>query len=54
MTTKEQAAIEYLRNAGAVNEKKEDEHGKTRAGWWMDTVFLARNAVDAVRYLRGN
>jgi hypothetical protein len=50
MTTKEQkeqAAINNLREAGAVLEKKEDRYGTTRSGWWIDDVYLGRNARDA-------
>ena len=38
--TKSQA-IEKLLAQGATHEKKEDQFGDTKAGWWMDTVYLA-------------
>ena len=50
MTTKkqkEQAAIDNLREAGAVLEKKEDREGKTRSGWWIDDVYLGSDACHA-------
>ena len=53
MTTTEQAAIDNLREAGAVLEKKEDRDGKTRSGWWIDDVYLGRNAIDAWRAISG-
>jgi hypothetical protein len=47
-------AIDWLNEAGAVNEKKENSHGETLAGWWMDDVFLARDPKQAVREAKGN
>ena len=38
--TKEEA-IAKLTSAGASLEKREDRHGVTRSGWWMDDVWLA-------------
>ena len=37
----DEQAIEKLIEKGATHEKKEDAHGDTKSGWWMDTVFLA-------------
>lgn len=50
--TKEQAIAELIER-GATNEKKEDQHGETKTGWWMDTVFLAKNPIDALAALKG-
>jgi hypothetical protein len=33
--------IEKLLAKGAKHEKKEDQYGDTKSGWWMDTVYLA-------------
>lgn len=51
---KELAAINELTALGAVCEKREDTHGDTRSGWWLDGVFLAparelKAALEAVR-----
>jgi hypothetical protein len=34
-------AIRKLEAAGATRAKTEDGSGKTRAGWWLDGVYLA-------------
>ncbi len=48
-------AIEFLKEAGAVLEKREDRSGETKSGWWIDDVFLApaKSPVDAVLAMRG-
>jgi len=53
MTTDEAVAI--LEDAGAEKERREDEHGKTRSGWWLGGVWLAptNKPVDAVKAIRG-
>lgn len=47
-------AIATLEAAGATNERREDRHGETRSGWWLDDVFLARDPREAVRLMRGD
>lgn len=44
-----------LREKGATLEKREDAHGVTRSGWWMDGVFLAqtKDPVLALDVLEG-
>lgn len=49
----EKDAIAILKDAGAFREKREDRFGDTKTGWWVDGVFLAKDAVDAVRQMRG-
>ena len=34
-------ATTRLLEMGATHERKEDHHGDTKDGWWMDTVWLA-------------
>lgn len=51
--TREQATT-ILIEAGAKLERREDSHGETKSGWWIDGVFLSKNAVDAVAFLQGN
>ena len=51
MTTNE--AEKRLIEAGAVREKREDVDGKTRSGWWLDGVFLGRDAKTAFEGLNG-
>lgn len=41
--TKEQAKQKLIA-AGAVLEKREDRHGTTLSGWWMDDVYLGKDA----------
>ena len=48
---KAEEARRKLIEAGAKCEKKEDREGKTRSGWWMDSVFLATKPEDAWREL---
>ena len=43
-----------LEKRGARHEKREDRHGDTKTGWWMDDVYLAREPGDALRVLNGN
>ena len=47
-------AAEELIKRGAKLEKKEDTDGRTRSGWWMEDVFLSKDAGDALRALNGN
>ena len=49
-------AIKKLTEMGATNERREDDHGQTRLGWWLDEVWLAPSAdpKDAVRVVSGN
>ena len=47
-------AMQRLNEAGAKLEKREDSHGVTRSGWWMDDVWLAptnqpKAALEALR-----
>jgi hypothetical protein len=54
-TEKAKKAENELREVGAVLEKKEDRHGETKSGWWMDDVWLAptNQPVQALAVLRG-
>ena len=36
MILNDMTLIEMLTEAGAVYERREDSHGITRTGWWMD------------------
>ena len=51
MTTKQ--AEQKLIDAGAVRERRENEHGETKTGWWLDGVFLGRDARTAAEGLGG-
>ena len=51
MTT-EQATSE-LNAAGAKLERREDRSGKTLAGWWLDGVYLGKDARTAAEGVRG-
>ena len=42
-----------LTDAGAVREKREDRHGETRSGWWLDDVYLGRDSRTALESIRG-
>lgn len=48
-------AKQVLIEMGAKNERREDSHGETRTGWWMDGVWLAPSSrpMDAIRMLKG-
>jgi len=35
------ALVCQLEELGATRERKETDEGKTKSGWWMDTVWLA-------------
>jgi hypothetical protein len=53
----EKARVEQeLRDRGAVLEKREDRHGETRSGWWLDGVWLAPGSdpVHALALARGD
>jgi len=43
-----------LRSAGAVHEKREDSHGDTHAGWWLDGVFLGEDVKTALSAITGD
>lgn len=43
-----------LKAAGAVQEKREDRHGETRTGWWLDGVWLGKTVKEALNAIRGN
>ena len=47
------AAEKVLRDLGAELMTTEDRHGDTHTGWWLDGVWLAQDAVDAVREIKG-
>ena len=50
------ACIETLAELGARREIREDRHGETRSGWWLDGVWLApcSKPQDALRAVNGN
>lgn len=51
---REEAAVKEMVERGYKNEKKEDRHGETKAGWWSDDVFLGKGAADALNNANGN
>ena len=51
--TKHEQRVEYLIERGAKHERREDEWGDTKTGWWMDGVWLGVTERDAVERLRG-
>lgn len=57
MSNKEVSMEKELREVwGASLEKKEDRHGDTKSGWWVDDVWLApkNQPEDALRLIKGN
>jgi hypothetical protein len=46
-------ARQQLIEAGAEHCKKEDQHGDTRSGWWMDDIYLGKDEKLALEALRG-
>ena len=46
-------AREQLVEMGAKLEKREDQHGETKSGWWLDGIYLAKTAQDALRAAKG-
>jgi len=53
MTATKTEAEKELREAGAVKEKREDRHGDTHTGWWLDGVFLGKDVRAALEAIRG-
>ena len=53
---KAKGASETLAELGARREIREDRHGETRSGWWLDGVWLApcNKPKDALRAVNGN
>ena len=53
---KTESARAELLERGATLEKREDAHGDTKTGWWMDGVWLAptNKPVLALASLDGN
>ena len=52
--TKKAEAVKELLERGAANERREDRHGDTRTGWWLDGVYLGKDPVAALRNIEGN
>lgn len=50
------AAEKFLTEKGATRETREDSQGKTRAGWWLDGVWLApvKDVTGAIAAINGN
>ncbi len=46
-------ARQILIEAGATKERREDRHGETKSGWWLDGVFLGSSDAAAVEAIRG-
>lgn len=48
--------ISELKDAGAEIAKREDSHGDTKLGWWLDGVYLApvNRPQDALRAIKGS
>jgi hypothetical protein len=44
----EQDRINKLLESGAVKEKREDRHGDTKSGWWLDGVYLGNDTRTAL------
>lgn len=38
---------------GAVFEKREDRHGDTKTGWWLDGVYLGNTTQLATEAING-
>jgi len=51
--SREEKRIKELKAAGAVLERREDRHGDTRKGWWLDGVYLGENSRYALEAMRG-
>lgn len=47
------SAVRKLQAAGAKLEKREDNHGETRIGWWLDGVYLGSKAAEAMEAING-
>jgi hypothetical protein len=47
------AAEQSLREAGAAYERREDRHGYTRSGWWLDEVYLGKSIREALAAIQG-
>lgn len=54
-TMSKKEATDRLIDLGATHEKKEDNFGDTKSGWWMDTVWLAPygKPQDALQAIEG-
>jgi hypothetical protein len=47
-------AVVLLIDAGAVLEKREDRHGDTKTGWWLDGAWLSNDPREAVRLMNAD
>lgn len=49
-------AVAELEAMGAERLKKENFHGETKSGWWLDTVFLGpvSDPVHCLNVVKGN
>jgi hypothetical protein len=46
-------AIKELKAVGAEFARRENAHGETKSGWWLDGVYLGKDAASAIEALRG-
>lgn len=53
MSSKEQDAMQQLKERGAENIKREDRFGETKSGWWLDETFLGKDPLVAIQVLKG-
>ena len=59
MSNAEKRIVERMRRQelekrGASREKREDRHGDTKTGWWLDGVYLGRTTEESIRAMNGN
>lgn len=44
---------EELRERGAVLQCRENRHGETLSGWWIDDVWLGKTMEEALAAIKG-
>ena len=49
----EVARLTDLRDRGAEFSKRENRHGETRGGWWLDGAYLGQTTRDAMEVING-
>lgn len=52
-TTATHRALALLRDSGATLAKQEDRSGDTKSGWWLDGVYLGKDAKTAATSITG-
>lgn len=49
----DKSLVAELASKGAWCGRREDRHGETKSGWWIDDVYLGKTERDAMEAIKG-